>query len=99
MIACLFILFQSMNESLKVPHMNIGDEYDVTRLSSLRRDLNRELESQGVRVSLTAFLIKAMSIAMDEYPIVNSKFNTTTQNSVRYVFTINKFMLLNVNCK
>lgn len=74
-------MVKAMNETLKVPHMNIGDEYDVTRLSSLRRDLNRELESQGVRVSLTAFLIKAMSIAMDEYPIVNSKFNTTTQNS------------------
>lgn len=63
--------------------MNIGDEYDVTRLSSLRQVLNKELASQDVRVSLTAFLIKAMSIAMDEYPIINSKFNTATQNSVR----------------
>lgn len=72
-----------MTESLKVPHMNIGDEYDVTRLSEVRRVLNDELASQGVRISLTAFLIKAMSIAMNEYPIVNSKFNTQTQNSVR----------------
>lgn len=74
-------MVKSMNESLKVPHMNIGDEYDVTRLSSLRQVLNKELASQDVRVSLTAFLIKAMSIAMDEYPIINSKFNTATQNS------------------
>ena len=71
-----------MNESLKVPHMNIGDEYDVTRLSSIRQVLNKELASQNVKLSLTAFIIKAMSIAIDEYPIVNSKFNTTTQNSV-----------------
>ncbi|CDJ34875.1 dihydrolipoamide branched chain transacylase, E2 subunit, putative [Eimeria mitis] len=70
-----------MTESLKVPHMNIGDEYDVTRLTEVRKVLNNELGSQGVRISLTAFLIKAMSIAMDEYPIVNSKFNTQTQNS------------------
>lgn len=74
-------MVKSMTESLKVPHMNIGDEYDVTRLSEVRRVLNDELASQGVRISLTAFLIKAMSIAMNEYPIVNSKFNTQTQNS------------------
>lgn len=74
-------MVKSMNESLKVPHMNIGDEYDVTRLSSMRQVLNKELAAQDVRVSLTAFLIKAMSIAMDEYPIVNSKFNIATQNS------------------
>lgn len=78
----LYAVLQSMNESLKVPHMNIGDEYDVTRLSSIRQVLNKELASENVKLSLTAFLIKAMSIAMDEYPIVNSKFNATTQNSV-----------------
>ncbi|CDI86984.1 dihydrolipoamide branched chain transacylase, E2 subunit, putative [Eimeria praecox] len=61
--------------------MNIGDEYDVTRLSEVRRVLNKELAPQGIRISLTAFLIKAMSIAMNEYPIINSKFNTQTQNS------------------
>lgn len=74
-------MVKSMTETLKVPHMNIGDEYDVTRLSEVRRVLNKELAPQGIRISLTAFLIKAMSIAMNEYPIINSKFNTQTQNS------------------
>ena len=63
--------------------MNIGDEYDVTRLGEVRRVLNNQLAAEGIKVSLTAFIIKAMSIAMDEYPIVNSKFNAQTQNSVR----------------
>ncbi|KAL8454025.1 hypothetical protein Emag_001597 [Eimeria magna] len=71
----------SMNESVKVPHMNIGDEYDVTRLGVIRQVLNKELADQDVKLSLTAFLIKAMSIAINDYPIVNSKFNATTQNS------------------
>ncbi|KAL8275187.1 hypothetical protein Esti_000859 [Eimeria stiedai] len=74
-------MVKSMNESVKVPHMNIGDEYDVTRLSAIRQVLNKELADQDVKLSLTAFLIKAMSIAINDYPIVNSKFNTTTQNS------------------
>ncbi|XP_026190664.1 lipoamide acyltransferase component of branched-chain alpha-keto acid dehydrogenase complex, mitochondrial [Cyclospora cayetanensis] len=75
-------MVKSMNESLKVPHMNIGDEYDVTRLTAVREVLNKKLAAeQNVKVSLTAFLIKAMSIAIHEYPIVNSKFNTTTQSS------------------
>ncbi|KAL8453813.1 hypothetical protein Emed_000674 [Eimeria media] len=74
-------MVKSMNESVKVPHMNIGDEYDVTRLGAIRQVLNKELADQDVKLSLTAFLIKAMSIAINDYPIVNSKFNNATQNS------------------
>ncbi|CDJ67112.1 dihydrolipoamide branched chain transacylase, E2 subunit, putative [Eimeria necatrix] len=74
-------MVKSMTDSLKVPHMNIGDEYDITRLTELRHALNKELASQNIRISLTAFLIKAISLAINEYPIVNSKFNTETQNS------------------
>ncbi|KAL8439305.1 hypothetical protein Efla_003942 [Eimeria flavescens] len=74
-------MVKSMNDSVKVPHMNIGDEYDVTRLTAVRRVVNKELADQNIRLSLTAFLIKAMSIAIHDYPIVNSKFNVETQNS------------------
>ncbi|CDJ46004.1 dihydrolipoamide branched chain transacylase, E2 subunit, putative [Eimeria brunetti] len=72
---------KSMTESLKVPHMNIGDEYDVTRLIQFRRELNAGLPLPNLRLSLTSFFLKAISLALSQYPILNSKFNTNTLNS------------------
>lgn len=72
-----------MNEALRVPHFNIGDEYDLTRLAAVRAALNKELAaSAGVKLSLTSFLVKAVSVALSDFPTLNSKFDCLTQDAV-----------------
>lgn len=68
-------MVKSMNDALKMPYMALGEELDVTDLIALQKSLKSISEKQyGSKVSLTAFFIKAISLALHEHPKVNSKF-------------------------
>ncbi|KAF4644912.1 2-oxo acid dehydrogenases acyltransferase (catalytic domain) domain-containing protein [Toxoplasma gondii] len=75
-------MVKSMNETVKVPQLNIGDEYDITELTKMRETLvAHTAKKYNCRPTITAFLIKAVSLALDETPILNSKFNAATGDS------------------
>ncbi|MFC3285217.1 dihydrolipoyllysine-residue acetyltransferase [Litchfieldella rifensis] len=56
-----------------IPHFTYGDEIDVTELLALRERLKPEAETQGSRLTLMPFIMKAMALAVKEYPILNSR--------------------------
>ncbi|WP_290647977.1 dihydrolipoyllysine-residue acetyltransferase [Aquisalimonas sp.] len=58
-----------------IPHFTYGDEIDVTDLLALRERLKPEAEARGTRVTLMPFIMKAMALAVAEYPILNSRVN------------------------
>lgn len=75
-------MVKSMNETVKVPQLNIGDEYDITELVRMRESIVAYTSKKyNLRPTITAFLIKAVSIALDETPILNSKFNAASGDS------------------
>lgn len=77
-----------MNESVKVPQLNIGDEFDVTDLVRMRESMLAETSKKyNIRPTLTSFLIKAISLALDDFPILNSRFDVATGDSVRKIKT------------
>jgi pyruvate dehydrogenase E2 component (dihydrolipoamide acetyltransferase) len=43
-------------------------------LLALRKQLNDQLESQGVKLSVNDFLVRACALAMHQHPFVNSKW-------------------------
>src|SRR3989442_12113382 len=43
-------------------------------LLALRRQLNDQLESQGVKLSVNDFLVRACALAMHQHPFVNSRW-------------------------
>ncbi len=55
-----------------IPHVTQDDDADVTALEEFRKDLNRELERSGVKVTMLAFLIKASIAALKKFPAFNS---------------------------
>ena len=60
---------QKMAQSLySIPHCTHYEEIDVTNLISMRT----EWKSASMNVSATAYFIKAISIALKEYPIFNA---------------------------
>ncbi len=57
---------------LNVPHVTQHDEADITDLEAFRRAHLEEARERGVRLTLLAFLMKAVSASLAEFPEMNS---------------------------
>ncbi|MDL0432342.1 dihydrolipoyllysine-residue acetyltransferase [Marinobacter sp. TBZ242] len=58
-----------------IPHFNYSEDIDVTELLRLREQLKPEAEARGSRLTLMPFIMKAMALAVQEFPILNSRIN------------------------
>lgn len=58
-----------------IPHFTVSDELVMDELIALRKALKPEFEKQGVKLSFMPFFIKALSLALHEFPVVNSRLN------------------------
>jgi pyruvate dehydrogenase E2 component (dihydrolipoamide acetyltransferase) len=56
-----------------IPHVTNNDEADITELEAFRVSTNKENEKSGVKVTMLAFVIKAVVSALKKYP----EFNTS----------------------
>ncbi|MEO6913690.1 MAG: dihydrolipoyllysine-residue acetyltransferase [Candidatus Baltobacteraceae bacterium] len=57
-----------------IPHVTNNDDADITELESFRRQLNDENKS-GLKVTILAFLIKAVVAALQKFPDFNSSLD------------------------
>lgn len=58
-----------------IPHFTYGDEVDMSALLQLRGQLKLKAEQQGVRLTLMPFIMKAMALAVQSFPILNARVN------------------------
>ncbi|WP_105189632.1 dihydrolipoyllysine-residue acetyltransferase [Pseudoalteromonas sp. T1lg48] len=58
-----------------IPHFTYSDEIDLTDLIALRGGMKEEYKQQGVKLTMMPFFIKALSLAMKEFPILNAQVN------------------------
>jgi 2-oxoisovalerate dehydrogenase E2 component (dihydrolipoyl transacylase) len=58
-----------------IPHFTVSDELVMDNLISLRKLLKPEFEAKNVKLSFMPFFVKAMSLALNEFPVVNSQLN------------------------
>ncbi len=58
-----------------IPHFTYADEVDVTELLALRAQLKIKAEEQGIRLTLMPFIMKALAMAIQQHPILNSQVN------------------------
>jgi pyruvate dehydrogenase E2 component (dihydrolipoamide acetyltransferase) len=58
-----------------IPHVTNNDEADITDLEALRVQLNKENEKSGVKVTMLAFLMKAVVAALKKYPEFNASLD------------------------
>ncbi len=59
-----------------IPHVTNNDEADITELEAFRVQLNKENEKIGIKVTMLAFVIKAVVAALKKFP----DFNTSLDN-------------------
>lgn len=68
---------RQMQDSVStIPHFTYCEEIDLTELIALRSQLKDQYAKQGIKLTLMPFFMKAMSLAMKQFPIMNSQVNS-----------------------
>jgi pyruvate dehydrogenase E2 component (dihydrolipoamide acetyltransferase) len=65
-----------------IPHVTQHDDADVTELEALRVQLNKENEKAGIKLTMLAFLIKAVVSALKKYPDFNASLDASGENLI-----------------
>lgn len=67
---------KQMAESVRtIPHFTYADEFDLTQVLALQKQLKARYQDQGIRVTMMPFFIKALSLALKEFPLMNAQVN------------------------
>jgi pyruvate dehydrogenase E2 component (dihydrolipoamide acetyltransferase) len=57
---------------VSIPHITQNDEADITELEAFRKSQADEAKKTGVKVTVLSFLVKAVVVALKEYPGFNA---------------------------
>ena len=69
----LQIIGERMTQSKQqVPHYYATVEVEMNELMALRKQLNEQLEDQGIKLSVNDFVMKACAVALKDYPNLNA---------------------------
>ncbi|KAL0027069.1 hypothetical protein WJX79_003187 [Trebouxia sp. C0005] len=68
-------MVKSMVKAGAIPHFHLCDELDMRAMMSLRHRIKDDSVLQGVNLTFLPVMIKALSAALEEFPIVNSSLN------------------------
>nr|XP_056700711.1 lipoamide acyltransferase component of branched-chain alpha-keto acid dehydrogenase complex, mitochondrial [Euleptes europaea] len=73
-------MVKTMTTALKIPHFGYCDEVDLTQLFKLKEELKSVAQARGVKLSFMPFFIKAASLGLLQYPILNASLDENCQN-------------------
>jgi 2-oxoisovalerate dehydrogenase E2 component (dihydrolipoyl transacylase) len=68
----------------RIPHFSYIEEVDVTDLESLRADINETRKSGRPRLTVLPFLMRALVMALREFPQMNARFDDSADILHRY---------------
>jgi len=76
---------QKMQESKRrIPHFTYVEEIDMTELETLRTTLNNKWGKERGRLTILPFLMRAMVLALREFPQINARFDDDAGIVTRY---------------
>ncbi|XP_043941711.1 lipoamide acyltransferase component of branched-chain alpha-keto acid dehydrogenase complex, mitochondrial isoform X2 [Protopterus annectens] len=73
-------MVKTMSAALKIPHFGYCDEIDVSQLVQLRQDIKASSEARGIKLSFMPFFLKATSLGLLQYPVLNASVDENCQN-------------------
>ena len=62
------------------PHVTQFDEADITEMEAFRKQLAKDMEKEGVKITPLAFIIKGVVAALKKFPRMNSSLDTAGEN-------------------
>ncbi len=76
---------QKMQEAKRrIPHFTYVEEIDVTELEDLRGKLNAQYAGQRARLTLLPFLVRAIVLAVRQFPQINARYDDEAALVTRY---------------
>ncbi len=57
-----------------IPHFYVTTEMDVNDLLQLRKELNADLEGEGIKISVNDMVVKAAALTLKKFPNLNSHY-------------------------
>jgi pyruvate dehydrogenase E2 component (dihydrolipoamide acetyltransferase) len=66
----------------KIPHVTHADEANITELEKFRLEQKGLVKTRGAKLTLTAFIMKAVSIALQEFPEFNTSFDEKSEEII-----------------
>ncbi len=69
------VMVKTMTAAAAIPTFGFADEINVTNLMRLRKHTLTIAAKHNLKPSYFAFILKAMSVALNKYPMVNSHVN------------------------
>ncbi|KAK4864992.1 hypothetical protein LT330_001615 [Penicillium expansum] len=77
-------MFKTMTKSLNIPHFLYADELKVNDITAIRKKLASD-KRDPTKITFLPFVVKAVSQALTEFPILNSKVDTTDPTKPKLV--------------
>jgi pyruvate dehydrogenase E2 component (dihydrolipoamide acetyltransferase) len=65
-----------------IPHVVHADEADVTDLERFRKEQGQVFATQGAKLTLTAFIVKAVAGAVQQFPKLNASFDDASSEII-----------------
>ncbi|MGS0680673.1 dihydrolipoyllysine-residue acetyltransferase [Shewanella sp. 125m-7] len=70
------VMAKMMMESVSsIPHFTYCEEFDLTDLVALRESMKKKYSSDEVKLTMMPFFMKSMSLALAQFPDMNSRVN------------------------
>lgn len=70
------VMAKAMVKSVStIPHFTYCEEIDMTNLIKLRKELKEVYAKQDIKLTMMPFFMKAMSLALKQFPLINSQVN------------------------
>ncbi|KAK9765036.1 hypothetical protein K7432_006951 [Basidiobolus ranarum] len=70
-------MFKAMSKSLQIPHFGYSDEIELNQCTSVRKAINEYVSKSELypfkKISYMPIFIKTLSIALENYPILNAR--------------------------
>ena len=67
---------------LTVPHVTQFDEADITEMEAFRKQMSKEMEREGIKITPLAFIVWAVVASLKAFPRFNSSLDATGENLI-----------------
>ncbi len=67
---------------VSIPHVTQFDEADITEMEAFRKELGAEYAKQNIKITPLAFLVKAVVVALQQFPEFNASLDASGENLV-----------------
>lgn len=75
-------MVRTMKQANEIPHFSYCDEYNMNYLVELRGKLKELSKERGIKMSYLPIFIKACSIALHSYPMLNAHVDEKCENII-----------------